>query len=119
MAGLRITLLLERDPDVDDSELDELTVRLRRRLIDELDIDAESLQASEPTPQNSKSADAATLGALALALSPVALRSVFQLVQEWLKNRPVRTAKVSIGTDSIELNHLTDADQRKLIDAFC
>jgi hypothetical protein len=116
--GLHATLLLERNTDVDDNELDELTGMLRRSLLSELDVDAEPLRSSDSLPQNSKSADVTSIGALAIALSPITLRSMFQLLQEWLKNRPVRTVKVKIGADSIELTHLTSADQRKLIDAF-
>ena len=112
------TLVLQSDSDVDDNELDELTIDLRRRLLEDMDISAVQHAVSGSVPHNAKSADVAEVGALMLTLSPMALRSMFQLVQEWLKYRPVRTTKVAIGDDSIELTHLSDADQRRLIDAF-
>ena len=112
------TLVLQPNSDVDDNELDELTIELRRRLLEDMDISAVNHAISASVPQNAKSADVAEVGALMLTLSPIALRSMFQLVQEWLKYRPVRTAKVVIGNDSIELTHLADADQRRLIEAF-
>jgi hypothetical protein len=115
---LHATLVLQSDPDVDNNELDELTVALRRRLLDELDISGVDQAASTRAPRNTKSADMAAIGALVLTLSPITLRSMFQVVQEWLKHRPVRTARIVIGDDSIEVTHLSDADQRLLIESF-
>jgi hypothetical protein len=112
------TLVLQPSSDVDDNELDELTAELRRRLLEDLDVSAVNRAVSASIPHNAKSADFAEVGALVLTLSPIALRSMFQLVQEWLKYRPVRNATVVIGNDSLEVTHLTDADQRRLIESF-
>jgi hypothetical protein len=112
------TLVLQPNSDVDDTELDELTVELRRRLLENLDVSAVDRLVSKSIPDRAKAAELAEAGALMLTLSPIALRSIFQLVQEWLKHRPVRTAEVVIGADRIQLTHLTDADQRRLIEAF-
>jgi len=112
------TLVLQPSSDVDNNELDELTTELRRRLLEDLDVNAVNRAMSDPVPNNAKSADLATVGALVLTLSPITLRSTFLLIQEWLKHRPVRTARVTIGDDSIEVTHLTDASQRRLIESF-
>lgn len=115
---MHVTLALQPEADVDDSELDELTAELRQRLLEDLDVCAVDRAAGPTTPDNAKSADATTVGALLVALSPITLRSVFQLVREWLRHRPVRTARIAIGEDTIELSGLTGADQRRLIDSF-
>lgn len=112
------TLVLHPSSDVDDNELDELSVALRRRLLEDLDVSAANQVESVSIPDNVKSADITTLGALVLTLSPITLRSMIRLVQEWLKHRPVRTVRVVIENDSIEVTHLTDADQRRLIESF-
>lgn len=112
------TLVLQPNSDVDDNELDELAAELRRRLLEDLDVSAVSRAVSDSIPRNAKSADFTVVGTLVLTLSPITLRSMFRLVQEWLKHRPVRTAHVIIDDDSIEVTHLTSADQRRLIESF-
>lgn len=112
------TLVLQPSSDVDNNELDELTAELRRRFLEDLDVSAVNHAVTGPAPRNAKSADVTAVGALVLTLSPITLRSMFLLIQEWLKHRPVRTARVIIGDDSIEVTHLTDADQRRLIESF-
>lgn len=112
------TLVLQPSSDVDNNELDELTTELRRRLLENLDINVVNRAMSDPAPDNAKSGDVTTVGALVLTLSPITLRSTFLLIQEWLRHRPVRTARVTIGNDSIEVTHMTDASQRRLIESF-
>ncbi|BFO16400.1 hypothetical protein SHKM778_27880 [Streptomyces sp. KM77-8] len=58
------------------------------------------------------------MGALAVTLAPIVLRSVLDLVRTWLENRPVRTVTVTLGDDSLELEGASSADQRRIVDAF-
>jgi hypothetical protein len=112
-------LALQPASDVDNDELDQLTLQLRARLLDELDVnEAGSATAVGVVPDNAKSQSAVTLGTLVLALSPIALHSMAQVIQAWLKNRPLRSVKVTIAGDSIELSHATTSDQRRLVDSF-
>lgn len=113
-----LTLLLSPDRDVGDEELDELSGGLRRRLLDDLDINSAEPITSVDLPATAKSASVVAGGALILTLSPLVLRSVVQLVKSWLENRPVRSATLVINDDKIEVTTLSSADQRRLIESF-
>ncbi|MEU9345899.1 hypothetical protein AB0D74_32310 [Streptomyces sp. NPDC048278] len=112
-----MTVTLEGARDSDQVEIDELTLQLRAGLL-ELDVHrVEPVQVGE-TPAGSKSGGAVALGVLAVTLSPVALRGVFRLLETWVTNRPIRKVRVVFGDDSIELEHASAEDQRRLVDAF-
>ncbi|WP_255954871.1 hypothetical protein [Streptomyces odontomachi] len=108
---------LEGAPDGDHEELDELAVQLRRELL-ELDVDRVERVRQQSNSVGSKSGDAIALGVLTVTLSPIALRGVFRLLEVFVKNRPVRKVRVDFGDDSIELEHVSPLDQRRLVDAF-
>jgi hypothetical protein len=112
-----MTVTLEGAPDSDLTELDELTLQLRAGLL-ELDVDRVDPVRLEEAPAGSKSGGAVALGALAVTLSPMALRAVFRLLETWMSNRPVRKVRVVFGEDSIELEQASAEDQRRLVDAF-
>ncbi|MFG2511249.1 hypothetical protein [Streptomyces sp. NPDC048584] len=103
--------------DSDQEELDELTLLLRERLL-ELDVDAVETVRSGDVPDGAKPVDAIAVGALALTLAPIAFRSVLDLVRTWIENRPVRSVSVTLGDDSLELEAVSSADQRRIVDAF-
>jgi hypothetical protein len=112
-------LVLQPASDVDQEELDQLTSQLRRCLLDEVDVDTVNAGATiQAAPDGAKSQYASIFGTLALGLTPVTLHSLIRVVQAWLKNRPVRTVKVTIEGDSIEVSHMSSSDQRRLIDSF-
>lgn len=115
---MRTTLTLQPSEDVDSDELEQLTAKLRRRLLDELDITTAEPFTSGQLQENTKPLEPFTAGVLAVTLSPMLLRSVIQLVQTWIKHQPVRSAKITMGDDSLELTHLTNVDQQKIIDSF-
>jgi hypothetical protein len=112
-------IVVQPDIDVDAEELDQLTHELRERLLDEAVVDSADVEISaDPVPERAKSQYASIADTLVLALSPVTLHSLIQLAQSWLKNRPVRTIKITIGGDSIEISNPDKDDQRKLIESF-
>jgi hypothetical protein len=111
-------LILQPGSDSDQEELDQLTTQLRSYLLDELDVDRVDPIFTRTTPDSAKAADALTVGALALALSPVTLHSMVQVVQTWLKVRPIRSIRITIGDDSIDVSHPTSSDQHQLIESF-
>lgn len=113
----RMRLVLTGRQDGDREELDELTHRLRERLL-ELDVDDVEPIRSGDVPDGAKPVDAIAVGALAVTMAPIALRSVLDLVRTWIENRPVRTVSISLGEDSLELEAVSSADQQRLIDAF-
>ncbi|MBB4711498.1 hypothetical protein [Streptomyces luteogriseus] len=112
-----MTVMLEGAPASDRVELDELTIQLRASLL-ELEVDRVELVRSRSVPAGSKPSDAIALGALAVSLSPIALRGVLRLLETWITNRPIRKVRVSFGEDSIELEQASSEDQRRLVDAF-
>jgi hypothetical protein len=103
--------------DVDDEELQELTLSLRRHLLD-LDVDDVRPAAGGQVPQGAKPAETVAVGALVLTAAPVLLRAVLRCVEEWLRNRPVRTVRLELSGRTIELGAVSARDQRRLIEEF-
>jgi hypothetical protein len=112
-----LTLALNCAPDSDPVEVDDLTGQLRRRLL-ELDVENVEPVRSSDIPAGAKSIDAAAIGALTVTMSPAVISAVIGLVKSWMTDRPVRTAKLTIGGDSIELTHASSADQERLVRMF-
>ncbi|MFC8392042.1 hypothetical protein [Streptomyces sp. NPDC057238] len=110
-------LVLTGGQDSDQEELDQLALQLRERLL-ELDVEDVEPVRSGDVPDGAKPVDALAVGALAVTLAPIALRSVLDLVRTWIENRPVRTVSVTLGEDSLELEAVSSADQRRIVDAF-
>ncbi|MGR6970521.1 hypothetical protein ACU639_13075 [Streptomyces cynarae] len=117
-AASSMRLVLCGAADVDQEELDELTLQLRRRLL-ELDLDDVRVERSgAPAPEGAKPGDLIAVGALAVTLAPAVLRPTLRLVETWMQNRPVRTVKFDIDGRTLELAHASPEQQRRLVDAF-
>lgn len=114
---MRLSLALDGCPDTDDEELADLTAQLRARL---LELDVESVQSvrSDDIPPGAKPVEAIIIGGLMISMPAATLHAVLNVAQTWLENRPIRSAKVAIGDDSIELANPSRRDQRHLTDAF-
>jgi hypothetical protein len=108
---------LRGDTDSDLEELEALTLELRERLL-ELDVDGVDPVQQETVPAGTKVGGALTAGALVVAVGLPALRMVLDLLKTWIENRPVRTASVTIGENTLEIQAVSSADQRRLIDTF-
>jgi len=113
----RLTLVIERGPDVDAEELDLLARQLRDQLL-QLDVeDVQPLREGE-APPGSKAGDPAAVGAMVVTLATAAIPGVIGIVQGWLRGRPATGVKVTIGRDSIELTNATAAQVEQLTRAF-
>jgi hypothetical protein len=112
-----VTLTIEGETDADALELDASTYDLRQRLL-ELDVEAVVPVEDDRAPVGTRSGEAVVIGSLAVALGPVALRSVVALVDAWLRNRPIRRVTVTIGKDRMAIENAARADVRELVDAF-
>lgn len=110
-------VVLDGGTDTDAPELARLTGQLRGQLL-ELSVDTVELERSEEIPEGAKPLDPVTIGALVVTLGPAVLEAAVALVDRWLAHRPVRSAKLTIGGDSIELTQATAADQQRLVEAF-
>lgn len=113
----RMHLVLTGCKDSDQEEVDALTRLLRERLL-ELDVANVELSRAGQIPTGAKPVDAITVGAIAVTMAPIALRSVLSLVQSWIESRPVRTVSLTLGENSLELGAVSSADQQRLIEAF-
>ncbi|MGW4873741.1 hypothetical protein [Streptomyces chartreusis] len=112
-----IRVMLEGSADSDQEELDACTLELRERLL-ELDVEEVTAERSGAAPEGTKPGEVIAVGALVVTAIPFVLRSAVRLLEAWIANRPVRTARVTIGEESLELQALPAADQRRVIDAF-
>ncbi len=98
-----------------------LTGYLRSELL-QLDVeDVKALPAGEPPP-GARGFDAATAGALMIALGQSAegLRSVVSAIRGWLRRGEGkgRAVRLELGGDALELSQASTADQERLIELF-
>jgi len=105
----------------DAERLAALTGYLRSELL-QLDVeDVKPLPAGEPPP-GARGFDAATVGALMIALGQSAegLRSVVSVIKGWLRrgDGAGRAVRLEIGGDALELSQASTADQERLIELF-
>ena len=77
---LQFNLTVEAGADAPADQVDELTRQLYAEL-GELGVEAVSLAASEPAPEGAKSAEALTIGALAVAVLPTFLPKLVAYLQ--------------------------------------
>ncbi|MFD0166055.1 hypothetical protein ACFVJH_18135 [Streptomyces decoyicus] len=114
----RLTLDLTGASDTDADELQSLAEQLRRALL-ELDVeDVQLARQDAAAPEGAKPGEVIAVGALVVTTVPLLVRQVLQLVDTWLRNRPLRSVTVQIDGDTIELGNASAEDQRRLIDAF-
>jgi hypothetical protein len=113
----RMTLAIEGAPDSDREELARLTGQLRSQLL-ELDVERVDLVRGGQAPPGSKVADPITIGAIIITLGPTVIQAVIGLVQNWHKDHPVSSVKVTLGDDSLELSNASPEQLEQLTRAF-
>ena len=89
---LNLTLQIDAGPDTLPDELDAMA----RQLLDELrdtDVAAAELASAGASPAGTKSAEAITLGAVAVAVLPTFLPKLVEFVQAWSLRGQGRTVK--------------------------
>jgi hypothetical protein len=104
---------------VDERELDELTAKLRRQLL-ELDVARVERRTSVEVPEGAKAFDVAVVGSLVLTAAQTAsmLVPVINAIRGWLGGRADRTVEVEIAGDRIRIEGASSADQERLIAAW-
>ena len=104
------------DPD----RIDDLTMRLRRELL-ELDVDKVVRVSAGEAPEGSRAIDIAAVGALLVTVqqSRAIVASVVNTIREWLKRdpQPNRTVKVTIEGRTIDITNATEAQIDQLVAA--
>ena len=99
-----ITITIVPEGDTLDTEITRLTTDVRRALEARPEVD-EVRPPTMPGPEGSKVGEAIALGALLVAVAPVALAGIINLVRDYL-NRPAAPAtkvKVKVGDSDIEI----------------
>jgi len=99
-------LMVEIDDGADApaDELDGLTRSLREELL-EFDVQSVNLQRNARAPAGTKSAEAVTLGALAITVLPTVLPRVIEFLQSWTLRADTRKMRIKtqIGDRSLEI----------------
>ena len=112
-----LAVQLNLDAQADAQELDDLTTRLRRELL-QLDVEAVGRPRTEEPPPGTRAADAPALGELLVTLVPVVLGPVLETIRSWLLRSRGRSALLKFGDDEIELRGASSEQQDELIAAF-
>jgi hypothetical protein len=114
----RLDIQVDLGPDVDAEEVAEVTLQLRREL---LDLDVETVEAAPgpAAPPGSRGVELAALGALAVTVAnSQLLPPVLSAVQAWLGGSPRRSIRLELGGDALELTGVSSAEQRRLADEW-
>jgi len=112
-----LRLDLDIEPDAEAVELDEATEQLREELL-ALNVDAVERPRGEPPPPGARAVEVALLGTLLVSVGRETVGALVRTIEAWVARRSSRTVKVTLGEDSIEVSNVSDADQRRLIEAF-
>ena len=115
-----LRLVLSED-GADAERVDVLTTRLRHEL-DQLDVESVRQLREGEAPEGARAIDVAVIGALVVTLgnSAQSLGSVVAAIRNWLSRTPgpVRTVRLELGEDVLELSQASAAEQQRLIDLF-
>jgi hypothetical protein len=114
-----LALELETLPDTDSEELAGLVQRLRAELLD-LDVDrVEPLTAGE-APEGAKGVELLALGVLVVqfVLQPGVLTSIVDGVRSWLQRQSVRSVKLTLNGDSLEVTGVSSEEQDRLVELW-
>lgn len=109
---IKFTIMIEAITDDSDTELFEVTIRLRDELRD-ADVDSvEFVRNLSHPPAGSKVGDPITIGAIVLGASVAAIPNIILLIQNWLLRQKDQNIRVKIG--EIELEVPRDATKAEI-----
>jgi hypothetical protein len=112
----KLEINLQVDDDVSALEMEELTAAMRRQLL-QLDVESVDRVSGGDAPEGSRGIELAAIGALIVNLgkaTPV-LGQVVEVIQAWAARAPNRTVKLTLDGDTLELNGMSEDDQRRVI----
>jgi hypothetical protein len=105
-------------PDGDSEEIAQVTLQLRRELLD-LDVDAVETPSTGVPPPGSRAVDVAAIGTLVVNLADSqVLAAVVATVHSWLAGSSRRRIKLELNGDSLELTGVSSSEQRRLADEW-
>ena len=111
---VKMNLQIDVGEDADEEELDRLTRQLRDEMR-ELEVEEVELVREKTTPEGARG-DAVTLGALAVAVLPVAIPKLIDFLRDWLMRGENRTVKIikKVGDRSLEMEFPETMSQSRL-----
>jgi hypothetical protein len=114
-----LAIRLQADHEAGAEELNRLTERLRRELLD-LDVADVRRGAGAAAPDGARGLDAETLGTLLVTLvtAPEVLRAVVGTIRDWLGRSRARSVFLEIDDDVLHVTGLSSADQERLIESW-
>ena len=114
-----LSVELQAGPDTDAEELAQLARRLRTELLD-FDVDAVRQPGRGEVPEDAKGSGLLAAGELAVGLvaSPEVLASMIGAVRSWLGRNRVRSVKLTLDGDALEVSRVSSAEQDRLIDLW-
>lgn len=117
---MEVLLVVAPDPELDPEAGERVTRRLRAEIAD-LDVESVRPGPSAPAPAAAKGTDAVALGAVIVALSASGgvFTALVETVRDWLARSSARhRVSLTIDGDTIELERVSAAERRDLIDAY-
>lgn len=114
-----LSVELQTVPDTDVEELAKLTDRLRAELLD-LDVYAVQQPVRGEAPEDSKGPGLLAVGELMvrLVVSPEVLARIIGGVRSWLGRNRVRSVKLTLDGDTLEVSGVSSAEQDRLINLW-
>jgi hypothetical protein len=112
--------LMIRDDRADAQRLEELTVALRRELLD-LGVDDVQRVSDGEAPPGTRGLDAASVGALLVAFnqSAHAVGAIVSLIRSWLGSASSgRSVELTVGDNTLKLSSVTKEQQDQLVEEF-
>ena len=106
------TILVDAGKDALAEDVDALTRQLRTEIQD-FGVEAVTLQTAGSAPAGSKSMEAMTIGALAVAVVPQLLPKLIEFLQAWSLRGKDRTVKIkaSVGDRSVDIEYPEGASE--------
>ena len=115
MSSLPLKISIDGGSESDAEELALMGQRLRRD-IQQLDVDDVEFVRGGTAPAGAKG-DAITMASLAVTLAPVALKSLFDLLQSWIMRHDKATVTIEMGNDRVTLTGSPSKEQLAVIQA--
>jgi hypothetical protein len=115
----QVTLQLEAGNDPDALEMDRLTSKLRKELI-QLDVDSVARPSEGEAPAGTRGLEILAISTLLIELtrSSEVLKNLVDSVRRWLSSEQERSAKLQIAGDSLEVTGISSSEQERLIAAW-
>jgi len=117
--SLQVVMQIDAGEDADLEELEELTQRLRRLLL-ESDVESVNRVSAGDAPSGARAGPLLLVGSLlvTLAKSPDLLKMVTRVAQSIVGANPARSVELQIDGDRLVLNNVSTEQQQELIALF-